>query len=361
MKPHKIAVLPGDGIGPEIMNEALKVLEVMSSKYNIEYEIRTGYIGGSAIDRFETPLPEDTLKLCKESDAILLGSIGGPKWDSLPPEQRPELGGLLKLRKELKLYANIRPIILYEELKGLSPLRLPDMDKKIDLLTVRELASGIYFGSPKEINQFEAVDTMRYKKDEIQRIAKVAFEIASKRRQKVTSIDKANVLYSSMLWREVVSQVAKAYPAVQLEMMYVDNAAMQLILDPSQFDVILTTNLFGDILTDESAAICGSLGMLPSASLGESVHLYEPAGGSAPDIANTGLANPLAQILCIALMMEFSFKLPNVSRDINLTVEKVLKNGARTKDMASNKTDYLTTAEMGDKICDLLHDSTVIL
>jgi 3-isopropylmalate dehydrogenase len=348
----KIAVLPGDGIGPEVMKEALKVLKVIEKKYEIFFEIKQGYIGGNAIDRSGTPLPDETLKYCSESEAILLGSIGGPQWDHLPPEQRPEIGGLLRLRKTLDLFANIRPIILFEELKRISPLSPTVIKGKINLVTVRELSSGIYFGKPRELTENEGFDTMRYRREEIEKIARVGFETARKRRKKVTSVDKANVLHSSMLWRRVVSDVAGNYPDVELNHMYVDNAAMQLILYPSQFDVLLTANLFGDILSDESAAIAGSLGMLPSASLGNEIHLYEPAGGSAPDIAGKGIANPIAQILSVSLMLDYSFNLSRAANDVVKAVENTIKKGYRTADIAGNDNKPVSTVEIGNFICE---------
>lgn len=351
MKEYKIAVLPGDGIGPEVMVEALKVLEKISKGFNFSYTISQGTIGGAAIDRFGDPLPEETLELCRASDAVLLGSIGGPKWDRLPPHLRPELGGLLKLRKELHLYANLRPVVVFEALKKNSPLSSSRLKDRVDLLTVRELSGGIYFGEPKNLDDREGLDTMRYETAEVERITKTAFEIAGKRRKKVTSVDKANVLYSSMLWRATVTRTASEYPGVRLEHMYVDNAAMQMVLNPGQFDVILTTNLFGDILSDESAALCGSLGVLPSASLGESVHLYEPAGGSAPDIAGKGIANPIAQVLSAALMLDYSLGMPGASEAIFDAVERALADGFLTADIADSDAPAVSTSEMGEAIC----------
>lgn len=351
---YKIAVLPGDGIGPEIMVEALKVLETVEKKYNFKIEKKEGYIGGAAIDNTGGPLPEETVKICKESDAVLLGSIGGPKWDNLPPEQRPEIGGLLALRKSLKLFANIRPVILYEDLLNTSPLSRRVLTGKVDLVTVRELAKGIYFGTPRELTDDEGFDTMRYRREDVERIARVGFETARKRKKKVTSIDKANVLHSSMLWRRVVNEVARDYPDVELNHMYIDNATMQLILNPLQFDVLLTANLFGDIISDESAAISGSLGMLPSASLGETIHLYEPAGGSAPDIAGQGIANPIAQILSAAMMLDYSLQQPRAAKDIYNAVERAIKEGYRTGDIASQTDKPVTTSDIGDAICRFL-------
>ncbi len=351
---YKIAVLPGDGIGPEVMNEALKVLEAVEKKYDITIEKREGYIGGAAIDAAGTPLPQETIENCKAADAVLLGSIGGPKWDHLPPEKRPEIGGLLALRKQLKLFANIRPVVLYEELKEISPLSPAVLKGKVDLVTVRELAKGIYFGKPRGLTEDEGFDTMRYHREDVEKIARVAFETARRRRKKVTSADKANVLHSTMLWRKVVTEIAADYPDVELTHMYIDNAAMQLISNPLQFDVILTTNLFGDILSDESAAIAGSLGMLPSASLGENIHLFEPAGGSAPDIAGKGIANPIAQILSAAMMLEYSFKLPEASKNIYNAVEQAIKEGFRTGDIAAETGQPTSTTEMGDAVCNYL-------
>jgi 3-isopropylmalate dehydrogenase len=348
---YNIAVLPGDGIGPEVMREALKVLSVIAKKYSLDFNIREGYIGGSAIDKYRTPLPEETQQICSESAAILLGSIGGPKWDQLPPEERPEIGGLLRLRKMLNLYANIRPVILFDELRDISPLSSSALQGKIDLVTVRELSSGIYFGRPRGLSNQEGFDTMRYRRHEVEKIARVAFETAGMRRKKVTSVDKANVLYSSMLWRKVVAEVAKDYPDIELRHLYVDNAAMQLIMNPSQFDVILTSNLFGDILSDESAALAGSLGMLPSASLGDKVHLYEPAGGSAPDIAGKGIANPIAQILSVSLMLNYSFDHRNAASDVITAVKQVIKKGCLTADIGRNTVKPTTTSEMGNLIC----------
>ena len=348
---NKIAVLPGDGIGPEVVDEALKVLHKVEDKFGFKLEIQTGLIGGAAIDATGTPLPDATKKLAQESKAILLGSIGGPKWDHMAPELSPEIGGLLALRKLLGLYINLRPAVVYEELKDSSPLSPKVLSGKVDLLTVRELAHGIYFGQPKSLTDDEAFDTMIYKRNEIEQIAHVAFQAARKRRGKVTSVDKANVLSSSKLWRKVVIEVHEQYEDVELEHMYVDNAAMQLMLNPLQFDVILTTNLFGDILSDESAAICGSLGMLPSASLGAEINLFEPAGGSAPDIAGQGKANPIAQILSLAMMLESSFEQNDAATAIRKAVDKAIADDYRTGDIAMDGEAIISTSEMGDTIC----------
>jgi 3-isopropylmalate dehydrogenase len=345
-----IAVLPGDGIGPEVMTVALKVLGAAADRFGLDFEFRNGLIGGAAIDACGSPLPEETWELCSRSKAVLLGSIGGPKWDHLPAGQKPEIGGLMALRKKLKLFANLRPVVLHPELPELSPLSPLRLGKGIDLITVRELSSGIYFGEPRFDNDEEALDSMRYRRPEIERIACVAFETARKRRRKVTSVDKANVLHTSMLWRRTVVRIAADYPDVELDHLYVDNAAMQMILNPGRFDVILTENLFGDILSDESAALCGSLGMLPSASLGESIHLYEPAGGSAPDIAGRGIANPIAQILSAALMLEFSFGESSAAAAIRQAVSRAVGKGCRTADISAAGQVSLSTVRMGDAV-----------
>ncbi|MBF9015789.1 MULTISPECIES: 3-isopropylmalate dehydrogenase [unclassified Oceanispirochaeta] len=347
---YKVAVLPGDGIGPEVMESALQVLAKVEEKFGFKLELTTGHIGGIAYDETGSPLPEETQKICKEADAVLLGSIGGPKWDGLPPEKTPELGGLLALRKMLKLYANLRPAVLYEELKAMSPLSEKVLSGKVDLLTVRELANGIYFGEPKELTDTMGLDTMIYTVDQVQAIAKQGFEAAQRRRKKLCSVDKANVLCSSKLWRQVVTDMASDYPDVELSHMYVDNAAMQLMLNPLQFDVILTSNLFGDILSDESAAICGSLGMLPSASIGKDISLFEPSGGSAPDIAGKGIANPIAQILSLAMMLEISFDLNDVAEAIRNAVDVCVKGGIRTGDIIDPGMTPVSTKEMTEAI-----------
>ncbi len=349
MNKYKIAVLSGDGIGPEVMAEALKVLKRTEKIFNMKFDIRESRIGGAAIDEFGTPLPSETVDNALSSDAVLLGSIGGHKWDNLPPEEKPEIGGLLKLRKKMDLFANIRPVILYEKLKKFSPLSSDITNKKIDMVTVRELSSGIYFGQPKIITDNYATDTMIYHKEEVERIVEIAFKIAEKRSGKITSIDKANVLYSSMLWRKTVGNIHKKYKDIKLNHLYIDNAAMQMVLDPSQFDVLLTTNMFGDIISDESAAITGSLGMLPSASIGKKINLFEPAGGSAPDIAGKGIANPIAQILSTAMMFEYSFNKPDFSKKIFNSVKETLNAGIMTRDISKDD-NYVSTSEMGDEI-----------
>lgn len=358
MKSYKIAVLAGDGIGPEVMNEALKVLDVISKKFGFELNFNKKLAGGCAIDAYGTPLPEDTFKACEESDAILFGSVGGPKWDHLPTAKRPESGALLPLRKRFGLYCNFRPAKIYQGLGSLSPLRADIAMRGFDMLCVRELTGGIYFGQPKgregQGADEKAFDTEIYHRYEIERIAKIAFEAAMLRNKKVTSVDKSNVLQSSVLWREVVTEVAKDYPEVELNHIYIDNATMQLVKAPSQFDVLLCSNMFGDILSDECAMITGSMGMLPSASLGEGgFGLYEPAGGSAPDIAGKNIANPIAQILSAALMLRYSLKEHDAAKAIEDAVSKVLSEGNLTSDLmesGASKNAPLSTSQMGDKI-----------
>jgi len=350
MKTYKIAVLKGDGIGPEIVNEAIKVLDAVASKEGFNLEYNEYLIGGSAVDVFDNPCPDETIKGCLNSNAVLFGSIGGPKWDNLPKEKRPE-SGLLKLRKSLGLFANIRPAIIFDELINASTLK-PEVIKGVDLEVVRELTGGIYFGEPRYKDDNKAYNTMIYSKEEIERIARIAFEEAMKRKKKVTSVDKANVLEVSELWREVVEKVAKDYPEVELEHMYVDNAAMQLIRDPKQFDVILTGNIFGDILSDEASMIVGSIGLLPSASIGGKVGLFEPIHGSAPDIAGQGIANPIATILSGAMMLDYLGE-NSASNKIKEAIKKVLKEGYRTKDIASfDAKEVVTTDEMGSLIAE---------
>ncbi|UCZ56142.1 3-isopropylmalate dehydrogenase [Desulfurispirillum indicum] len=350
----KIVVLPGDGIGPEVMDVAVKVLDKVAAKYGVSFEKEFADVGGIAIDNHGTPLPESTLSLCKASDAILFGSVGGPKWESLPPEQQPERGALLPLRKIFGLYANLRPAIIFPALTGASTLKEECISGGLDILIVRELTGGIYFGQPKgreDKPERKAFDTLVYSESEIARIARVAFEAAMKRNKKLCSIDKANVLTTSVLWREVVLEVAKDYPQVELSHMYVDNAAMQLVRNPKQFDVILADNMFGDILSDEAAMLTGSLGMLPSASIAESAFgLYEPSGGSAPDIAGQGIANPIAQILSAAMMLKFSFGMIEASDDIEAAVRKTLDQNFRTGDIFSEGMTRVNTVQMGEKI-----------
>ena len=350
MNNYKIAVIKGDGIGPEIVDEAIKVLDAVSSKEGFNLEYNEFLLGGSAFDVFDNPCPDETIKGCLNSDAVLFGAIGGQKWDNLPKEKRPEFG-LLKLRKSLGLFANIRPAIIFDELINASTLK-PEVIKGVDLSVVRELTGGIYFGEPREKKEDVAFNTMIYTREEIERIAKVAFEEAMKRRKKVTSVDKANVLEVSELWREVVEEVHKRYPLVELEHMYVDNAAMQLVRNPKQFDVILTGNIFGDILSDEASMIVGSIGLLPSASIGGKVGLFEPIHGSAPDIAGQGIANPIATILSAAMMLDYLGERNGANR-IRNAIKEVLKEGYRTKDLASfDAKEVVTTSEMGSLIAE---------
>ncbi|TDQ59648.1 3-isopropylmalate dehydrogenase [Mesocricetibacter intestinalis] len=354
MQEYNIAVLAGDGIGPEVMAEAVKVLNAVQQKYGFKLNYRYFDVGGIAIDRQGEPLPAATLKGCEEADAILFGSVGGPKWADLPPAQQPERGALLPLRKHFALFCNLRPARLYKGLEKFCPLRADIAAKGFDMVTVRELTGGIYFGQPKGREgsgaQEKAYDTEIYHRYEIERIAKVAFETAMKRNKRVTSVDKANVLMSSILWRDTVNEVAKQYPQVNLEHIYIDNATMQLIKAPEQFDVLLCSNMFGDIISDECAMITGSMGMLPSASLNETgFGLYEPAGGSAPDIAGKGIANPIAQILSAAMMLRYSFRLEEAAKAIETAVQQVLTQDHRTADLA-DQGESLSTAQMGDLI-----------
>ena len=356
-KQFKIAVLPGDGIGPEVMAEALKVLDVVETKFSVKFQRTIANVGGAGIDKEGKALPQSTTEICKAADAILFGSVGGPKWEGLPPDEQPERGALLPLRKIFGLYANLRPAIIFPSLTGASSLKEEVIAGGFNVLVVRELTGGIYFSQPKGIEgqgrERVGIDTMRYSVPEIERITHVAFQAARKRGKKVCSIDKANVLSTSVLWREVVSDIAKEYPDVALSHMYVDNAAMQLVKWPKQFDVILCENMFGDILSDEAAMLTGSLGMLPSASLAEgSFGMYEPSGGSAPDIAGQGIANPIAQILSTAMMLKFSFGMVEAADAIDKAVAKVLDQGLRTRDIYQNKAGerVVNTKEMGDAI-----------
>ena len=359
-KNYHIAVLPGDGIGPEVMAQAQKVIKAISERFSLNITTKEYDIGGIAIDNHGTPLPVDTLAGCEQADAILFGSVGGPKWEHLPANEQPERGALLPLRKHFKLFCNLRPARLYEGLEAYCPLRADIAQRGFDILCVRELTGGIYFGQPKgregEGAQERAFDTEVYHRYEIERIARFAFESARKRRHKVTSIDKANVLQSSILWREVVTEIAKEYPDVEIQHMYIDNATMQLIKDPSQFDVLLCSNIFGDILSDECAMITGSMGMLPSASVNEErFGLYEPAGGSAPDIAGKNIANPIAQILSAALLLRYSFNEDNAAQAIEDAITQVLAKGYRTADLAGDGS-AITTEEMGDRIAQYIRE-----
>ena len=352
-----IAVIKGDGIGPEIVEEAMKVLDTVAAKYNHKYNYTQILMGGCSIDAYGVPLGDEALEIAKASDSVLLGSIGGDTstspWYKLEPQLRPE-AGLLKIRKELGLFANLRPAYLYEELKGACPLKEELTEGGFDMMIMRELTGGLYFGersTEEENGEMVARDSMSYSETEIRRIAKRGFDIAMKRRKKVTSVDKANVLDTSRLWRKVVEEVAKDYPEVEYEHMLVDNAAMQLVKNPKQFDVILTENMFGDILSDEASMVTGSIGMLSSASLREDKFgMYEPSHGSAPDIAGRNIANPIATILSAAMMLRYSFDMDQEADDIEQAVEKVLKEGYRTTDIMSEGKTLVGTKECGDLI-----------
>ncbi len=355
----KITCIPGDGIGPEIVAEAKKVLQKTAEKYGHAMAFEDVLMGGASIDEHGIPLTDETIEKCKAADAVLMGSIGGntstSPWYQLPPEKRPE-AGLLKLRKSLNLFANLRPAYLYEELAGACPLKEEISAAGFDMMIMRELTGGLYFGERKTVEENgirKAIDTLTYNETESRRIAVKGFDIARKRRKKVTSVDKANVLDSSRLWRAVVNEVAKDYPDVELEHMLVDNCAMQLVKDPAQFDVILTENMFGDILSDEASMVTGSIGMLSSASLNDSKFgLYEPSHGSAPDIAGTGKANPIATILSASMMLRYSFDLDREADAIDEAVRQVLKDGFRTVDIMSEGCTLVNCAEMGDKIAE---------
>lgn len=359
-----IAILAGDGIGPEVMNEAVKVLGVVADKFNFPLTFNHYDVGGCAIDNHGTALPKSTIEGCEQSDAILFGSVGGPKWANLPPTEQPERASLLGLRGHFGLFCNMRPAQLQAAMSSLSPLRADISEEGFDILVMRELTGGIYFGEPKGrkdagTENEAGFDTMIYSRKEIERIAKLAFEAATKRNNKVISVDKANVLASSQLWREVVNEVAKDYPSVELEHMYVDNAAMQLVRYPGQFDVMLCSNLFGDILSDICAMITGSMGLLPSASLNEAgFGMYEPAGGTAPDIAGKGIANPIAQILSAALLLRYSLNQDEAATAIENAVAKALDSGNFTRDLlsAEQADQAKSTGEMGDIICSLIKE-----
>ncbi|QDF65664.1 3-isopropylmalate dehydrogenase [Shewanella sp. SNU WT4] len=358
---YQIAVLAGDGIGPEVMVEARKVLAVVEAKFGLDIEYSAYDVGGIAIDNHGTPLPEATLKGCQASDAILFGSVGGPKWEGLPPLQQPERGALLPLRAHFELFCNLRPAKLHSGLESLSPLRADISARGFDLMCVRELTGCIYFGQPKGRqgagDAEEAFDTMRYSRREIRRIAKIAFETARNRRGKVTSVDKANVLTTSVLWRQVVEEVAVDYPDVTLEHIYIDNATMQLLRRPDEFDVMLCSNLFGDIISDEMAMLTGSMGLLASASInGTGFGLFEPAGGSAPDIAGLGIANPIAQILSAALMLRYSLKQEAAALAIEAAVAKALQQGVVTRELAQHGQSY-NTAQVGDFIAQAIKEA----
>ena len=378
---YKIAVVPGDGIGPEVVDESLKVLKVVGDKFGHSFDCTKVLAGGAAIDKYGECLPSSTLDVCKNSDAVLLGAVGGPKWDNVPGDQRPERA-LLGLRKELGLYANLRPAVVFQELKGASPLKAEIIGDGLDILIVRELTGGIYFGTHDTIDidngtDFDALskvstavksfefekpyeasyDVEFYSEPEIRRIAVTAFDMAMKRNKKVTSVDKANVLDSSRLWRKVVNEVANDYPEVALDHMYVDNAAMQLIRDPHHFDVIVTSNMFGDILSDEASQITGSIGMLPSASLTVgNFGMYEPVHGSAPDIAGQNKANPLATILSVAMMLRYTLGLGKEADAIENAVDSFLAAGHRTADIATSGQPVMGTKETGDLVASLVSE-----
>ncbi|MBC5787813.1 3-isopropylmalate dehydrogenase [Clostridium facile] len=349
----KIAVIKGDGIGPEIVDQALRVLNKIAEKYGHTFHYTDVLMGGVSIDATGVPLTNEALETAKQSDAVLLGAVGGPKWDNQPANLRPEKG-LLAIRKGLNLFANLRPAVLYEELNAACPLREDIIGDGFDMMIMRELTGGLYFGERKTIEENgvqKAIDTLTYDENEIRRIAIKGFDIARKRRNKVTSVDKANVLDSSRLWRKVVHEVAKDYPDVELEDMLVDNCAMQLVRDPKQFDVILTENMFGDILSDEASMVTGSIGMLASASLNETKFgMYEPSHGSAPDIAGQNKANPIATILSASMMLRYSFDMDKEADDVDQAIKKVLQKGYRTGDIMSEGNTLVTCSEMGDAI-----------
>ncbi len=351
----KIAILPGDGIGPEVMQAAVRVMDAVQEKYSFKLQYQYGDVGGVAIDKHGHALPDATLEICRWADAVLFGSVGGPRWENLPPDQQPERAALLPLRRHFKLFCNLRPAAIFPALAAASPLRSDIVGRGFNILCIRELTGGIYFGGPKGREgqglEEKAFDTMVYTRGEIERIARVAFSAARKRRNKVTSVDKANVLTSMVLWREVVNEVARDYADVELNHIYVDNATMQLVKNPHQFDVLLCGNMFGDIISDECAMITGSMGLLASASINETdFGLYEPAGGSAPDIAGKKIANPIAQILSAAMMFRYSLQHEAAAQGIENAVARVLEAGVRTSDIAHKGEDTVGTAAMGDRI-----------
>lgn len=354
MAEYRLAVIPGDGIGPEVVEGAVSVLKKIGDVFGHTFRFTEASAGGAAIDKYGTCLPDETVEICKSSDSVILGAVGGPKWDSLPGDQRPEKA-LLGLREKLGLYANLRPAIIHKALSDACPIKKEIIGDSLDIMVVRELTGGIYFGE-RGYRQGkygeEAYDTESYSAYEVERIGKIAFETAMARNKKLVSVDKANVLESSRLWRKVIIGMSEEYKEVELTHMYVDNAAMQLVRNPAQFDVIVTSNMFGDILSDEASQITGSIGMLPSASLGEGAFgMYEPIHGSAPDIAGLNLANPIATILSAAMMLRYTFKLDKEADAIEVAVTKVLDEGIRTSDIAG-KGSYIGTKEMSERICD---------
>jgi len=353
MSVFKIAVLAGDGIGQEVTAEAVRVMRAIAKQSGASFEFEQALIGGGAIDATGRPLPPETLKLCQSAQAILFGAVGGPKWDGLPQEEKPERG-LLGLRKELDLYANLRPATCFPMLVDASPLKRSVVEGT-DIMVIRELTGGLYFGEPRGVEHFadgsaRAINTMAYTSREIERVARMGFEVARKRRKRLTSVDKANVLVVSQLWREVVTRVAKDYPDVTLDHVLVDNCAMALVHRPTQFDTIVTENTFGDILSDEAAILAGSMGMLPSASLGGRVGLYEPVHGTAPDIAGQGIANPIAAVLSAAMLMRYSLNMGREADRVDAAVSRVLEQGHRTRDIAQPGGKTVGTREMGDLI-----------
>ena len=356
MKSYDITVLPGDGIGPEVMDVALSVLDLVGHKFNIKFNCKEELFGGCSIDKYGIPLTEETINNCKNADSILLGAVGGPKWEKQAHNKKPEQG-LLKLRKSLGLYANLRPAKIYSPLLNASSLK-PDVIRKADVMVVRELTSGIYFGEPRGIDKNKGWNTLSYTREEVEQISHTAFKLARKRNNRVTSVHKSNVLESSQFWKDVVESIHKEYSDVYLNEMYVDNAAMQLVKDPKQFDVILTQNLFGDILSDITAMITGSLGMLPSASLGSKHSLYEPVHGSAPEIAGNNESNPLAMVASVAMMLEYSFNLPQASAMIYAAINEVLELGYRTLDISTKDTNLVSTSVMQNLILEKCADKS---
>jgi 3-isopropylmalate dehydrogenase len=351
---YKITVMPGDGIGKEVTKEAVNILQVIGKKYSISFAFNEQLIGGAAIDATGVPLPDETLQACEESDGVLLGAVGGPKWDQLDYAIRPEKG-LLKMRKELDLFANLRPAKLYSALTDASPLK-KEIIQDLDIMIVRELTGDIYFGEPRGIEKAgeeeKGFNTMVYYRHEIERIVKFSFELAEKRDKRLTSVDKANVLDTSVLWRKVATEIGEDYPDIQLKHLYVDNCAMQLIRDPKQFDVIVTGNIFGDILSDEASMLTGSIGMLPSASIGGKVGVYEPVHGSAPDIEGKNMANPIAMITSAAMMLKYTFDLNEPAKEIDDAVEAVLEKGYRTGDIYKEGDKLVGTREMASLIAE---------
>jgi len=352
MNSYKIAVLPGDGIGPEVMEEAIKVLDRVSKKYKMEFDYNYADVGGVAYDKHGTAMPAKTLKTCEDSDAILFGSVGGPKWENLPREKSIERVALLNLRKHFDFFANLRPAVVYKELRKISPLREDIVKNGFDILIVRELTSDVYFGKKISKDNF-ASDEMIYRKHEVERIAKVAFEMAMKRKNKVTCVDKSNVLASSIFFRKIVTETAKKYPKITLDYLYIDNAAAKIIKKPYELDVVVTTNMFGDILSDEAAAASGSIGMLASASLNEKgFGMYEPGGGSAPHLTGKNKANPIAQILSAAMMLKHSFGMEKAANEIEKAIRQVLAEKKRTYDLMEEGAKEVGTKEMGSLIAE---------